>query len=84
MLMKRIVFIGKAASLSFLQLLRDTVTQYIGPSQFSHDVKSQDMLETETPRNVPSTIDDVDLDQQLKFIRTYHIAVRFCILQMAS
>ncbi|PLB46450.1 Zn(II)2Cys6 transcription factor [Aspergillus steynii IBT 23096] len=68
------VFIGKAASLSFLQLLRDTVTQYIGPSLFSHNIKSEDMLETETPRDVPLTIDDVDLDQQRVFIRTYHIA----------
>ncbi|KAH8422360.1 Zn(II)2Cys6 transcription factor [Aspergillus melleus] len=68
------VFIGKAASLSFLQLLRDTVTQYIGPSQFSHNVRSEDMLETETPRDIPVSIGDVDSDQQTAFIANYHIA----------
>ncbi|XHG04149.1 hypothetical protein AWENTII_007429 [Aspergillus wentii] len=69
------VFVGKAASLSFLQLLRDTITQHIGPSQFSHNVRSDDMLETETPHDVPSDFEDrLDRDQKLAFVRAYRIA----------
>ncbi|KAH7149193.1 hypothetical protein B0J13DRAFT_606369 [Dactylonectria estremocensis] len=40
------VFIGEAASISFLQFLRDTVEEQIGPSQFTRNDKSQNMLET--------------------------------------
>ncbi|KKK26343.1 hypothetical protein ARAM_004262 [Aspergillus rambellii] len=70
------VYVGRAASLSFLQLLRDTVTQHIGPSQFSHNVKSEDMLETETPHETPPPIDDdLDFSQEQNYIQTYRIAV---------
>lgn len=68
------VYIGKAASLSFLQLLRDTVTQHIGPSQFSHNVKSEDMLETETPHDVAVRDDHFAGDQKRAFVETYFIA----------
>ncbi|KAL2827521.1 hypothetical protein BDW59DRAFT_143913 [Aspergillus cavernicola] len=71
------VYIGRAASLSFLQLLRDTVTQHIGPSQFSHNVKSEDMLETDTPDDIPQSFqNEVDPNEMQGFIRTYHIATR--------
>ncbi|KPM35219.1 hypothetical protein AK830_g11353 [Neonectria ditissima] len=40
------VFIGEAASISFLQFIRDTVEEQIGPSQFTRNDKSQNMLET--------------------------------------
>ncbi|KAI5467233.1 fungal-specific transcription factor domain-containing protein [Mariannaea sp. PMI_226] len=40
------VFIGEAASISFLQFLRDTVEEQIGPSQFTRNEKSQNMLES--------------------------------------
>lgn len=70
------MYVGKAASLSFLQLLRDTVTQHIGPSQFSHNVKSEDMLETESPHHVPSTFGDhLSPGQKEAFVRAYHTAV---------
>lgn len=70
------VYVGRAASLSFLQLLRDTVTQHIGPSQFSHNVKLEDMLETEAPKNVsPGFEDQLDLQQRQALLRAYQIAV---------
>lgn len=69
------VYIGKAASLSFLQLLRDTVSQHIGPSQFSHNVESEDMLETEPPHDV-ALEDRFDPDQKRAFIQAYFVAVR--------
>lgn len=70
------VYVGKEASLSFLQLLRDTVTQHIGPSQFSHDVKSEDMLETESLHHVPPAVDDrLDLARKEGFVRAYLTAV---------
>ncbi|KAL4863097.1 hypothetical protein BDV12DRAFT_31767 [Aspergillus spectabilis] len=69
------VYIGRAASLSFLQLLRDTVTQHIGPSQFSYNVKSEDMLETDTPDDMPLSFDnDINAIEEQAYIRTYHIA----------
>ncbi|CAG8901325.1 unnamed protein product [Penicillium egyptiacum] len=69
------VYVGKAASLSFLQLLRDTVTQHIGPSQFSHNGGSEDMLESEAHHDLLNfseeccTVDEKDL-----FIQNYHAA----------
>ncbi|PYH92670.1 Zn(II)2Cys6 transcription factor [Aspergillus ellipticus CBS 707.79] len=69
------VYVGKAASLSFLQLVRDTVSQYIGPSQFSHNMKSEDMLETETPHDVPSALNGkLDSYQLLGYYRVYSSA----------
>ncbi|RAL05361.1 Zn(II)2Cys6 transcription factor [Aspergillus ibericus CBS 121593] len=66
------VYVGKAASLSFLQLVRDTVSQYLGPSQFSHNGKSEDMLETETPRDIPPALDiTLDSYQLLEYHRAY-------------
>lgn len=75
----RIVYIGEAASLSFLQLIRDTVTAQIGPSQFSHNEKRDSMLETE-----PSAVDsnglepancNIDLEGSLLYARTFEAAV---------
>ncbi|KAL4993064.1 hypothetical protein BDV10DRAFT_33771 [Aspergillus recurvatus] len=69
------VYIGRAASLSFLQLLRDTVTQHIGPSQFSHNVTKEDMLETDTPDDIPASFqNDVDQQEEQAYLRVYHIA----------
>ncbi|KAL4746513.1 hypothetical protein BDW72DRAFT_197594 [Aspergillus terricola var. indicus] len=69
------VYIGRAASLSFLQLLRDTVTQHIGPSQFSHNVTKEDMLETDTPDDIPASFqDDVRPQEEEAYLRVYHIA----------
>ncbi|KMU74887.1 hypothetical protein CISG_00817 [Coccidioides immitis RMSCC 3703] len=39
------VYIGGAASLSFLQFIRETVVQYTGPSGFTHNPKVDSMLE---------------------------------------
>lgn len=73
------VYIGGAASISFLQLIRDTVTAHIGPSQFSHNNKSDNMLETESPKEYrhapPSPVTDPDLDLKLLYAQTYQAAV---------
>ncbi|KAL4981306.1 hypothetical protein BDW68DRAFT_196785 [Aspergillus falconensis] len=69
------VYIGRAASLSFLQLLRDTVTQHIGPSQFSHNVTKEDMLETDTPDDIPASFqNDVDPQEEQAYLRVYPVA----------
>ncbi|PLN74536.1 fungal-specific transcription factor domain-domain-containing protein [Aspergillus taichungensis] len=70
------VYVGKAASLSFLQLLRDTVTQYIGPSQFSHSLKREDMLEAETPQDAMPPFQESDLDENRRqtFLLAYKTA----------
>lgn len=70
------VYVGKAASLSFLQLLRDTVTQHIGPSQFSHNF-SEDMLETEAhhdPLNFSE--ESCSIDEKRRFIQIFFTVVR--------
>lgn len=72
-----LVYVGKAASLSFLQLLRDTVTQHIGPSQFSHNATSEDMLETETHHDQLNFSDELcNVEQKRHFIQNYEAAVR--------
>ncbi|KAL6922921.1 hypothetical protein FSST1_000195 [Fusarium sambucinum] len=43
------VYVGGAASISFLQIVRNLVSQQIGPSAFSHNAKSDTMLEIESP-----------------------------------
>lgn len=68
------VYIGKAASLSFLQLLRDIFSQQIGPSQFSNDSHREDMLETETPHDVVALEDKFSPEQKRAFTETYFIA----------
>ncbi|OJJ74390.1 hypothetical protein ASPBRDRAFT_171490 [Aspergillus brasiliensis CBS 101740] len=79
------VYVGKAASLSFLQLVRDTVSQYIGPSQFSHNVKSEDMLETETPHGTPPTLESsLDSYQLLQYYQAYSSATSGFIYVLSS
>ncbi|KAJ5371496.1 uncharacterized protein N7496_007588 [Penicillium cataractarum] len=69
------VYVGKAASLSFLQLLRETVTQHIGPSQFSHNYKSEDMLETEAHHDPLNFSEEhCSIEEKRRFIKTFSIA----------
>lgn len=74
-----LVYIGEAASLSFLQLIRDTVTAQIGPSQFSHNEKRDSMLETEpsavNSNGLESANCNIDLADSLLFARIYESAV---------
>jgi hypothetical protein len=70
------VYVGKAASLSFLQLLRETVTQHIGPSQFSHNYRSEDMLETEAHHDpLHFSEEHCSIEAKRRFIQTFSIAV---------
>ncbi|KAL6876872.1 hypothetical protein J3F83DRAFT_727362 [Trichoderma novae-zelandiae] len=72
------VYIGEAASLSFLQLVRDTVTAQIGPSQFSHNEKRDSMLETEPSATDSSGLEanhcNIDLEGSLLYTRTFEAA----------
>ncbi|KAH8121759.1 hypothetical protein LI328DRAFT_157949 [Trichoderma asperelloides] len=73
------VYIGKAASLSFLQLIRDTVTAQIGPSQFSHNDKRHSMLETEPSaaadaNDLQSTTYNLDVESSLLYARIFEAA----------
>lgn len=73
------VFIGEAASLSFLSFLRDAVSAKIGPSQFSHNDKSESMLEsqpleTETGSMDPATM-NISAEDRLSYVNTYFLAV---------
>ncbi|KAJ5762573.1 uncharacterized protein N7511_005955, partial [Penicillium nucicola] len=78
------VYVGKAASLSFLQLLRDTVTQHIGPSQFSHNVRSEDMLETEAHHDELNFSEErCSVDEKRQFIQNYD-AVTSSFLYLGS
>ncbi|KAJ5584812.1 uncharacterized protein N7459_004612 [Penicillium hispanicum] len=67
------VYVGKAASLSFLQLLRETVAQHIGPSQFSHNFRSEDMLETEARHETLNFSEErCGTEEQRRFIRAFY------------
>jgi hypothetical protein len=65
--------------LSFLELVRAIVADQIGPSQFSHNDKSDTMLEKESPsstRNLPpSTIPALDAQTRLVYSQCYHAVV---------
>ncbi|KAG8406526.1 hypothetical protein J3459_018689 [Metarhizium acridum] len=69
------VYIGGAASLSFLQLVRSIVADQIGPSQFSHNDKSDTMLEKESPSSMrhlrSSTPPELDVETKLLYSQCY-------------
>ncbi|KAJ4251839.1 hypothetical protein NW762_011136 [Fusarium torreyae] len=70
------VYIGGAASISFLQIVRNLVSQQIGPSAFSHNEKSDTMLEIESPTATGpgAEINATRLNQEQKqmYLRSYH------------
>ncbi|KHO02124.1 uncharacterized protein MAM_01125 [Metarhizium album ARSEF 1941] len=69
------VYVGGAASLSFLQLVRSIVADQIGPSQFSHNDQSDTMLEKEPPSSLrdfpPSLLPELDLETKLLYAQCY-------------
>lgn len=74
-----LVFIGDFASISFLQFVREIVSARIGPSQFSHNDKNENMLETQS-----ATLDqlifegdalDLSPEDQSSCFETYCLAV---------
>lgn len=75
------MYIGEAASLSFLQLIRDTVTAQIGPSQFSQSDKRHRMLETEPyaaadSNDLESPNYNLNVESSLLYTRIFEAAVR--------
>lgn len=74
------MYIGEAASISFLQFVRDNVAAQIGPSQFSHNDQSDNMLETEPtisiPESITPAIEELDVTQRHDYIEAYRAAVR--------
>ncbi|PHH72546.1 hypothetical protein CDD82_5926 [Ophiocordyceps australis] len=66
------VFIGGAATISFLQLVRRLVAKQIGPSQFSHNASSERMLEKPTPLSQPLQYPHVDMAEGLSFVKCYN------------
>ena len=73
------MYIGGAASLSFLELVRSIVADQIGPSQFSHNDKSDTMLEKESPvlpRAAPILgAADLDIETRVAYSQCYHAVV---------
>ncbi|EFX06708.1 salicylate hydroxylase [Grosmannia clavigera kw1407] len=73
------VYIGQAASLSFLQLAREIVSEHIGPSEFSHNGKVQTMLETTSPVTAEPSISaldvSLDVDQKLSYANTFNASL---------
>ncbi|KAF5256327.1 hypothetical protein FOXYS1_13201 [Fusarium oxysporum] len=76
------VYIGGAASISFLQIVRNLVSQQIGPSAFSHNEKSDTMLEIESP--TATTHDEksamrLSPDQKQQYLRSYYVVTEALI-----
>lgn len=74
------VYIGGAASISFLHVIRSLVSQQIGPSPFSHNDKSDRMLEMESLKAVMTLeleMDDTRLtaEQKQNYLRCYYAVV---------
>lgn len=74
-----LVYIGEAASISFLKFVRDTVSAQIGPSQFSHNDQNENMLEMEptiaVPESITPAIEDLDATRREDYIHAYRAAV---------
>ncbi|WEW55956.1 hypothetical protein PRK78_001391 [Emydomyces testavorans] len=70
------VYIGGAASLSFLQFIRETVVQYTGPSGFTHNSKVDSMLENESAKSKTASFDEgsATRDEQVTLLRFYRLA----------
>ena len=73
------MYIGEAASISFLKFVRDTVSAQIGPSQFSHNDQNENMLETEptiaVPESITPAIEELDATRRQDYIHAYRAAV---------
>ena len=53
------------------------MTQHIGPSQFSNNVRSEDMLETEAHHDLVNFSEErCNADEKRWFIQSYEAAVR--------
>lgn len=68
------VYIGAAASIAFLQTVRQVVAGQIGPSNFSHSKDSERMLEIEAPQLLTDTI-TITNEQKLHFLQCYFSVV---------
>ncbi|KAH8886581.1 hypothetical protein GQ53DRAFT_750566 [Thozetella sp. PMI_491] len=69
------VFIGGSASISFLQLVREIVSDHIGPTGFSHNETSESMLEVPSPptnadRLIPP-LGELDVEQKQRYSRAF-------------
>jgi hypothetical protein len=69
------VYVGAAASIAFLQTVRRVVAGQIGPSNFSHSMDSEKMLEIETPQSTDDTMSITEEQKQL-FLQCYSSVVR--------
>ncbi|GAD92158.1 hypothetical protein NECHADRAFT_45955 [Paecilomyces variotii No. 5] len=77
------VYIGGAASISFLQIVRDWVTQQIGPTAFSRNEKSDTMLEIEQPQanmiDLEVNMMELNRERRYRYLRSYNIATEALI-----
>jgi hypothetical protein len=69
------VYVGAAASIAFLQTVRRVVAGQIGPSNFSHSMDSEKMLEIETPQSTDDAM-SITVEQKQLFLQCYFSVVR--------
>ncbi|KIV95395.1 hypothetical protein PV10_03059 [Exophiala mesophila] len=65
------VYIGKTASLSFLQFLRHTIRQQMGPSVFTENNRRHHMLEVNSPEDGSSHFSEDDQHKRT-LVEAYH------------
>lgn len=68
------MYIGAAASIAFLQVVRRVVAGQIGPSDFSHSKDSEKMLEIETPKSTDDAM-EITVERKLQFLKCYFSVV---------
>lgn len=86
------MYIGAAASITFLHTVRQVVASQIGPSPFSTTASNESMLEVESPRaeGLPMTIacnsEAVELDQEQKaeYLQSFYSVVRRAHVSFSS
>jgi hypothetical protein len=67
------VYIGKTASLTFLQFLRQTIRQQMGPSTFTESARQNVMLEADAGEITREVFEEGD--HELTLIDTFYAAV---------
>lgn len=70
-----LVYVGGTASLSFLQFLRRTIRQQMGPSSFTENSRRNQMLEVSSPEDTHINLEE-NPGQRRELIDVFLAAVR--------
>jgi hypothetical protein len=77
------VYIGKTAGLAFLHFLRQILSEHMGPSQFTENMRGDVMLEAQLPDAGPPEL-NLSLEEKALLIDGFFLAVSILSLPASS